>query len=96
MVEPLVPPNLTNPSLHRADFLRYLVRCHFPNLLGYLKLPRLVHPPVPPLHQAITLLQIVVAPPLFALVNLQVVAAVLLFVLTAPLMALTLLLPQLL
>ena len=94
----LAPPHLTNSSSDWADFLRYLVRCHFLNLLGYLHFPKvhLVHSLGRPLQQAAIRLRVVIAPLLFALVNHQVVAAVLLFVLTAPLMALNPLLPQLL
>ena len=94
----LAPLHLTNSFSDWADFLRYLVRCHFLNLLGHPELTHfhLVHLLARPLHQAAIPLQVVIDPLLFVLVNHQVVAAVLLFVLTAPLMALTPLLPQLL
>ena len=111
VVELLAPPHLTNSFSDLADFLHYQVRHHFLNLLGYSQPLQfhLVHLLVRPPHQAAILPQIVIAA-LFALVNHQVVVAIvlfapvdhqivatpILFTLTVPLMALNPLAPRLL
>ena len=72
VVELLVPPHLTNSFSDLADFLHYLVRHHFLNLLGYPQLPQLhlVHLLVRSLHQAAIVPQFVTTPLLFALAHL--------------------------